>query len=190
MAALRLAGSGRGGDPIAGAATFTANGCVACHGVAGNGVTGPAIQRESARRIFRAVREGPGPMPVFPELSRRAARDLAAFLFDPANTGASPPTHPDPSPIPDPTPVPTPTPVPAAPTWSSRMQALFTTKCATCHTGGSAPQGIRLNTYELASANASRALSEIRADAMPPSGPLPAADAKALEDWIAAGKPR
>jgi mono/diheme cytochrome c family protein len=161
-----------------GSSLFAAN-CASCHGTDARGTPGaPGIRHVPAGEISEAVREGEGGMPVFPGLSRDDVLALAAFLADP-EAAAPPPPPPLPPPPPG-------TPV----TYAGRVKAILDANCASCHGGTSPTAGVRLNTYAGASTNASRALAAVQAGRMPPSGPLAAADAQALADWVAAGAPR
>jgi hypothetical protein len=63
--------------------------------------------------------------------------------------------------------------------------------CATsgCHAGSDPIAGIALDTYANVSANAAAANDAIQTGAMPPDGPLTAAEQKSFQDWVTAGAP-
>jgi mono/diheme cytochrome c family protein len=175
---------------IAGAATYSSN-CASCHGAAAQGTRlAPRILGRSASSVYEAVREGDDGMPRFLGITTTDAKNIAAFLADPAAATASPPP-------------------PAGPaTYSGSVQAMFAASCVACHQGSSAPYGVRLDTYADASANAAAALaamkgqalipgtSSIDPTAMPPgsnpSSPTATTTANIdlLTAWIAAGKPQ
>jgi mono/diheme cytochrome c family protein len=175
---------------VAGAATYSAN-CASCHGAAAQGTRlAPRILGRSAGDVYEAVREGEDGMPRFPGITTTDAKNIAAFLADPAAATASspPPTGPA--------------------TWSGSVQAMFAASCVACHQNTSAPYGVRFDTYADASANAAAALAAMKGQgvipgstitdptAMPP-GSNPASPTAAqtanidlLTAWIAAGKPQ
>jgi len=175
---------------VAGAATYSAN-CASCHGAAAQGTRlAPRILGRSAGDVYEAVREGEDGMPRFLGITTTDAKNIAAFLADPAAATASPPP-------------------PAGPaTYSGSVQAMLAASCVACHQGSSAPYGVRLDTYADASANAAAALAAMKGQAlipgtttvdptaMPPgSNPgSPTATTTAnidlLTAWIAAGKPQ
>jgi mono/diheme cytochrome c family protein len=195
---VNLARGRHSADPQAGASIFAAN-CAMCHGADGSGASAPGIQRRSAGGVWAALREGEDGMPRFTNLSRRDARDIAAFLADPSVTPPAPPpstvpgSTPDPAPAPTPAPSPTPTPTPTpapTPTWSGQIQAIVTQNCGACHRGATAAAGVKLDTYANVSRNASQALSAIQAGRMPPGGRVPAAQVQAIQSWIAGGMPK
>lgn len=106
---------------------------------------------------------------------------------------ATPIPTPTPVATPTPTPVPTPTPNPNA-KFSYLSANVFTKKCNSCHGGAG---GFSFNTYT----NTIKALTpgnpagsplytSVNSGGMPKGGAkLPAADIKAIYDWIAAGAP-
>lgn len=179
-------GSAKKGNAAAGAAIYGSS-CAVCHGADGGGASGPRVRGAGAGEVYAALREGEGGMPTFRNLSRKDARNIAAYLRNPGS--ATPAPSPTPAPTPSPAPSPAPSPNPA-PTWKSDIQGIFQQNCGLCHSGAAAALKIRLDTYATASTNASRALSAIDAGRMPPGGRLPAAQVQAIRDWIAAGKPQ
>jgi cytochrome c553 len=173
-------GGGSGGSggstpyAVAGAATY-ASSCASCHGADARGTrSGPSIVRRSANSILEAVREGDDGMPRFPGITRQDAQNLAAFLADPS--AATPPA---------PTPPP---PTGQTPTYATDVQPILAASCAGCHTGTTAPLGIRLDTYGTASANSAVMLDAMQMGRMPIGNPLPAATIQVIADWIAGGK--
>jgi len=165
------------GYALAGAATFATN-CASCHGVDARGTSlGPNIVHRSASDILDAMREGEEGMPRFPEMTSTDARNLAAYLADPA-AATAPGTPPEPPPA------------GTTPTYTGQIKALLDSSCVVCHTGANAPKGIRLSSYATASTNASAALTAMQGGAMPPGNPLPASSVQLFADWIAGGKPQ
>lgn len=183
-------GSSKKANAAAGAAIWGSS-CAVCHGADGSGGSGPRVSGAGAGDVYSALREGEGGMPTFRNLSRKDARNIAAFLRNPgaATPAPSPAPTPAPAPAPNPGPSPSPNPLPT-PTWKTDIQGIFQQNCASCHSGAAAAMKIRLDTFSTASANAGRALSAIEAGRMPPGGKLPAAQVQAIRDWIAGGKPQ
>jgi mono/diheme cytochrome c family protein len=178
-------GGTTGGTPgpsaaaIAGKATYDAN-CIQCHGADARGTSsGPRIVGRSAGDVLEAVREGEDGMPKFPGILTTDAQQIAAFLANPSAVTT-----------PAPTPTPTPTPSGSTPTYTAQVKAILDASCVACHTGTGAPQGIRLDTYATASANAAKALSAMQGGRMPANNPLPAATIQVVADWVAGGTPR
>jgi mono/diheme cytochrome c family protein len=162
---------------LAGAATYATN-CASCHGADARGTSlGPNVLHRSASDVLEAMREGEEGMPRFPEMTLTDARNLAAYLADPA--AVTTPTTP-----------PEPPPAGTTPTYAAQIKPLLDTSCAVCHTGANAPKGIRLGSYTTASANAPAALAAMQAGTMPPGNPLPAASVQLFADWIAGGRPQ
>ncbi len=193
-------------DPWMGLSVWETNGCGGCHGISGGGGTAPAIRRESAGEIREVTAEGEDEMPSYPEFSSADARDVAAFLADASNTIA---TRPAPVTGTGGTGGGTGTGGTGGgsgggtgggagggtggtqtPTWSGQIQGIFSSNCAGCHQGTSAPKGVKLNTYANVKANASRSLTSIRNGSMPPAGPMAKADIDAIAAWIAGGMPQ
>jgi hypothetical protein len=74
-------------------------------------------------------------------------------------------------------------------TYTDDIQPLLAANCVGCHNDGFSAGGIRLDTYEQASANASAANSEIQAGDMPPGGPLSNENKALFQQWLDDGKP-
>ena len=165
------------GYALAGAATYATN-CASCHGVDGRGTSlAPNILHRSASDILEAMREGEEGMPRFPAMTSTDARNLAAYLADPA--AATPPVTP-----------PAPPPTGTTPTYTGQVKSLLDSSCVVCHTGANAPKSIRLDTYANASKNAAAALAAMQAGTMAPGNPVPASSVQLFADWIAGGKPQ
>ncbi|WP_413290947.1 c-type cytochrome [Bdellovibrio sp. HCB337] len=115
----------------------------------------------------------------------------------------TPKPTPVPTPVPTPTPTPTPVPTPTpAPTPVPNPNATFTyisvnvlqKRCNSCHGGAG---GFSFNTYtntlkavKVGNPTGSVLYTEVNSGSMPQGGAkLPAADIKAIYDWIAAGAP-
>ncbi len=73
----------------------------------------------------------------------------------------------------------------------AQLQAeLFNTTCARCHNPGRSAGGVDLTTYAPVKLSAERALAEIEAGSMPPSGTAVAPElTQGLKCWIAQGAP-
>jgi len=165
--------------PTAGAALFAAS-CASCHGADARGTPqAPALLGRSAGDVYEAVHEGEDGMPRFPGITWQDARNLAAWLADP-----SAPVDPVP-----PSP-PAPPPTTTTPTYTVNVRTILTANCTSCHTGTSAPVGVRLDTYATASANASRALAAMQGGTMPPGRPMSASNVQVFADWVAGGTPK
>ena len=165
------------GYALAGAATYATN-CASCHGVDGRGTSlAPNILHRSTSDILEAMREGEEGMPRFPAMTSTDARNLAAYLADPA--AATPPVTP-----------PAPPPTGTTPTYTGQVKSLLDSSCVVCHTGANAPKSIRLDTYANASKNAAAALAAMQAGTMAPGNPVPASSVQLFADWIAGGKPQ
>ena len=74
-----------GADPAAGRELFTANACVACHGVNLEGGIGPKLAGRSLadltdERIRTQVSDGGGAMPPFPQLTDEQVTHIMEFI--------------------------------------------------------------------------------------------------------------
>ena len=74
-----------GANPAAGRELFTANGCVACHGVNLEGGIGPKLAGRTAadlteERIRTQISDGRGAMPPFPQLTDAQVMNIMAFI--------------------------------------------------------------------------------------------------------------
>jgi len=68
------------GDPVAGEAFYTANGCAGCHGANGSGGLGPDIRSETAADIFARL-SGAASHPItVPGVTVQDSLDLEAWL--------------------------------------------------------------------------------------------------------------
>jgi uncharacterized membrane protein len=81
-------------------------------------------------------------------------------------------------------------------TWCEDTREIFAARCTGCHattrTGSQrngAPLGVNFDTYLDAAASASAARRMVQAREMPPSGPLPEAEAWPLVWWADQGAP-
>jgi mono/diheme cytochrome c family protein len=175
----------------AGAATFASN-CAACHGATGTGGTsGERVAGEDAHELYEAMQEGEDDMPRFLDLTYDDAKNMAAYLHDPAAASEPLPGDPPVTPPPvDPPADPPAGPAPVTPTYRGAVKAILDSACAACHQGANAPARVRLDSFTAASASASASLSAVQAGRMPPGGPLPAAQVQVIADWIAGGKPQ
>ena len=54
--------------------------CASCHGADAQGGSGPNITHESDSHIYRAVQNGDGAMPAFPELSDDDIDNIIAYI--------------------------------------------------------------------------------------------------------------
>lgn len=61
--------------------------------------------------------------------------------------------------------------------------------CTQCHSGSSAPEGVRYDNYADAAADALRGAAEIADGEMPPGGGMSEADKQAFYAWARCGTP-
>ena len=100
-------------------------------------------------------------------------------------------------------PAPKPKPVPKVKVSYSAVQPIIAKNCVMCHTGPKPKHGLNLSSYDNVmkgdkegkvivagkpgDSRLSKAIHRNGAAAMPPMGPLPAADVKKIDAWISAG---
>jgi len=79
-------------------------------------------------------------------------------------------------------------------TYTNSMKAVFDARCIQCHSTerqgpdrNGAPADVNFNTYEVAAANANRAIVRVQAGTMPPTGGRPQSERDLFQKWIDQG---
>jgi mono/diheme cytochrome c family protein len=147
--------------------------CASCHGTSAAGGSGPAVVGATSKTILGKVAAGGAH--AFPWLSKTDAKVLGFFLKNPPGV-VMPPSLPTP-------------PVGGWPTYAGSVKPLLDARCVNCHGPGLVSAGVRLDTYNGASANAKRSILDVKTGKMPQGGKrFDATEIGLLEDWITGGR--
>jgi len=147
--------------------------CASCHGDdAAGGSAPPTVGARSKAILLEAAAGGDHD---FPWLSGGDARNLGAFLRDPAAVVLPPPL---------------PTPPPGGwPTYAGAVKPLLDDRCVSCHRAARASGGVRLDDLAHASANARRSLFQVKSGRMPQGGKrFDPSEIAILQGWIDGGR--
>jgi mono/diheme cytochrome c family protein len=147
--------------------------CAACHGVDAAGGSGPSIVGATSKSVL--LKAAAGGDHDFPWLSKADAKVLGFFLKNPGGA-ILPPSLPTP-------------PAGGWPTYSGAVKALLDARCVSCHGPSLVSGGVRLDNVTGATANARRALLDVKIGRMPQGGKaLDASEIGLIEDWITGGR--
>jgi len=147
--------------------------CASCHGDDAAGGSGPSLVGATSKAIL--LKAATGGAHEFPWMSKADAKVLGFFLKNPGGA-VLPPSLPTP-------------PVGGWPTYSGAVKPLLDARCIACHGPSLVSAGVRLDTVNGATANAKRALFDVKIGKMPQGGKrFDAAEIGLLQDWITGGR--